>query len=260
MIYRKKYKIIDNSRISADCHKMRLEAPDIVQAAKPGQFLNVRIAAKPKPLLRRPFAVHNVDREKGILDILYKVRGQGTKLLSTAASGEALDIIGPLGNGYNIDGDFKKAVIAGGGYGVAPLYYLARQLQRLNKELIILTGYSCSEDVLCESEFRAVGGKCQIALEASDNAKSALVTDLLKSNLKEINPADTMVFASGPKAMLKEITGICKTHKLKAQLSLDAIMACGVGVCLGCSISTKNGYKLVCKDGPVFDAEEIIWQ
>ena len=189
--------------------------------------------------------------------------------------GGAVGIIGPLGNGFNIDigrrrGKDKRVILVAGGNGVAPLLFLAEKLSsgspvRQSAGLTALIGGRSTGHVLCEKEFRETGAKVLVATEDGSRGHKGLVTDLLKNELNRHTgtPAHrhTTIYACGPTGMLKVVAGIAQNNRIPCQVSLEERMACGVGVCLGCPVKVKTHceYKMVCKDGPVFDAEDIAW-
>jgi dihydroorotate dehydrogenase electron transfer subunit len=256
-----KFRIISNKRVSTDCYRLEIFAPEISKEAKPGQFVHVLIKEKDqKPLLRRPFAVHNV-KDKETLYLLYKIRGVGTKALSSMKKDDTLDIIGPLGNGFDAPGGNKKALVVGGGIGIAPLLFLIKELIERGRQVTTFIGADCEDNLLLGSEIDKLNSEVIITTEDGSSGKQAKVTDVLADYLgrnKEERKAE--IFASGPKEMLRVIAKLAQKHHLASQVSLDEIIACGVGACLGCAVKTRNGYKLVCKDGPVFKTSDLLWE
>jgi dihydroorotate dehydrogenase electron transfer subunit len=240
---------------------MTLAAPAIAKSAKPGQFIMVRTADSYQPFLRRPFGIHNVKGSN--VDILYELAGAGTKILSQKKSGETLNIIGPLGNGFKLDPRpyTLNPIFIAGGMGVAPLVYLAAKLKKLKP--VVLLGAKTKSHILCEKEFKALGCDIKIATDDGSKGCKGFVSDLLQDVITGVGAtrrAATTIYACGPKPMLKAITKIAKQHSISARLSLEEHMACGIGACLGCVVNTTHGQKRVCKDGPVFNAEEIVWE
>lgn len=250
--------ILSNTRIVPEHYKMSLFCPEIAENAKPGQFVHIRCTDQYDPFLRRPFSLHRVLGKN--IEILYKVVGKGTALLSKMKSGETLDMLGPLGNGFKIDKKLEIAILAAGGYGVAPLVYLCQDIVRKDveglKAIYALLGARTREFVLCEENFKEMEAKVRI------RHVRARLTNLLKE--KKIARANTCVYSCGPKRLLKSVTEIAHRYGIPCQVSLESHMGCGVGACLCCviKVGTTSGYtyKRVCKDGPVFSAEEIIWE
>lgn len=250
-----KMKIANHQKLADNYYKLTIESEKISSTAKPGQFINVRINPGTCPLLRRPFAIHKVNKNNGTFEILFEVVGTGTKCLSMRKTGEELDILGPLGNGFNIDNKKNKAILVAGGIGVAPLTFLAKELIQKGKEVYMIVGAKTDCVLLCDDQLLSDGCKIKSCTEDGTAGQKGLVTDLL-------TPIDlqlTDIYTCGPKSMMKEVAKIAKQKKVNCQVSLEEKMACGIGACLGCSILTRKGMKMVCKDGPVFNAEDIIW-
>jgi len=263
-----KVKILSKKEVVQNIYLMRLKAPEIVQNALPGQFIHIKCSKDNYPLLRRPLSIHRIDREKGEIFILFQVMGEGTKLLADRTIEDDLDIMGPIGNGFNIYPESKKIMIVGGGIGVAPLLALCEESIMQGKEVQVLIGALKKELVIGEESFKILGAKVDIATDDGSYQYKGLVTDLLERIIKEGWLAD-QIFACGPKPMLKKISEIALQANINYQVSLEERMACGIGACLGCvcKIKTKDKkeckvkyeYKRVCVDGPVFKASEVVW-
>lgn len=270
-MYQGKMKILVNDKIAPEYYKMALSAPEIIKTAIPGQFIHIKVSDSYEPLLRRPFGIHSI-RNKDTIEILYRVVGKGTALLSEKKAGEELDVLGPLGNGFEINKErIEKVTLIAGGAGVAPLFFLTQKLIDYSKNIMVLIGARTKELIFCEQEFKDLGLDVQIATEDGSYGHKGLVTDLLWSLFHPLIPASggqhhltPLLFACGPSIMLRAVTNFSIKNNLPSQLSLESQMACGVGACLGCAIKVKNGtktlYKRVCKDGPIFEANEIIWE
>lgn len=268
-------KILENKKVAAHAYRMRFLAPMIAKTAKPGQFIMVRVMDGFQPLLRKPFGVHSV--KDSSIDILYEVIGEGTKLLAQKKPGEYLDIIGPIGNGFDLASG--PHILVAGGMGVAPLIFLAERLRKVKSKKakvknLVLLGARTKSHVLCEKEFKKLGCDVKIATDDGSSGHKGYVTDLLKDAAKrwghsagttrksrEVSPQGVpiIVYACGPRMMLREISRISDRYEMPTQVSLEEHMSCGFGACLGCVVSTTDGYKRVCKEGPVFDARQIIW-
>ncbi|MFH1753605.1 MAG: dihydroorotate dehydrogenase electron transfer subunit [Candidatus Omnitrophota bacterium] len=255
-------KIVSNKEIAPQRFLMRCMEPSISKAAKPGQFLMVKCSSGPEPFLRRPFAFHSINNRR--FDILYQVVGPGTEALSHRKKGEDLDIIGPIGNGFAESNHRKHNILIAGGIGVAPLLALAEKLaQTANRKpqtaLNVVLGASTKSHILREKEFKKAGAKVYVATEDGSKGHKGLATDILKKLLRTSDSGLRTVYACGPKAMLKEVDRLARQHGIHCETSLEEKMACGTGICLGCAIKTTTGTKLVCKDGPVFKAKDIVW-
>lgn len=254
-----KTKIIFNKQVKEKYFHCMLAAPSLAKNAIPGQFLNIKTSDKEELLLRRPFGIHKV-RGKNI-EILYEVLGKGTEALSGRRAGEYLDVIGPLGSGFNhfsLPTTRHSPILVAGGMGVAPLVFLAERLKK--QKPIVLIGAKTKKQILCIEEFKKFGCSVKIATDDGSLGFHGRVSQLLKEFLRlTINQERITIYACGPKPMLKEIAHISKKQNISAQVSLEEHMACGIGACLGCVVNTTKGYKRVCKEGPVFKADEIIW-
>lgn len=252
-----KVKIISNQRLTGNFWYLEFESSFIAQQGQPGQFVNIKVSSQDEPLLRRPLSIHQVAGKK--VGVFYEVLGQGTQILSTRKPGELLELIGPLGNGFDcrVGKKAKKGthILIAGGMGVAPLAFLAKKL-KLTRPLVLI-GARNKSGLLCLPEFKALGCEIKIATDDGSSGLKGQVTDLLKIVLAQ--NANVKIFSCGPHLMLKAVGQLANEYKINAQLSLEAHMACGIGACLGCVVATKSGYQTVCKDGPVFFSQELVW-
>jgi dihydroorotate dehydrogenase electron transfer subunit len=264
--------IISNVELSPGYFRIRLTAPDDMTLPIPGQFLMVKVRDAIDPLLRRPFGIFDVgvfDSEyaeagpRAFLEILYKVVGKGTGVLAKLHHGDHLDLLGPLGKGFVTDGAAGEKILVGGGVGLAPLYYLARELVK-NSRVHLFAGGRTREDILCITEFERLGVETYTATDDGTLGEQGVVTEVMERYLTNSASAKT-IFSCGPFPMLKAVAKIAGHSMIPCQVSLEAYMACGVGACLGCVVKGKNhtdetpDYRCVCKDGPVFDALELLW-
>lgn len=264
--------VVSNNEVSPGYRLVRLTAPKAILEAKPGQFVMVRVQDGIDPLLRRPFGIFDVGcftpeypdaPRQHYLEILYKIVGKGTGILSTLHSRDYVDVLGPLGSGFE-GGDHKtEKLLVGGGFGLAPLYFFARQLAGTSPVKVFIGGKR-KEDVLCVTEFERLGIDTYVATDDGTLGTRGLVTRVLEEQLVA-GTGQRSVFACGPEPMLKAVAALCRQHGVGCQVSLEANMACGVGACLGCvtkgssHTDTTPDYRCVCKDGPVFEAKELLW-
>jgi dihydroorotate dehydrogenase electron transfer subunit len=258
--------ILSNKKVAPSVFKLALESSVIAKNAKPGQFVHVKCANGNEPLLRRPFGIHKIEGTK--IELLYQVLGRGTDMLSKRKKDEILDIIGPLGNGFELNGNLKKhdIVLVAGGMGIAPIYSLAQHISKKFKmkkpDTCVILGAKTKYRVLCESDIRKLGLSAYIYTEDGSKGCKGLVTECLEKVLKNLkNP---IIFACGPYKMLESVSKMAKSRGIKCFVSLEERMACAIGVCLGCPVEIYNDrnepeIKMVCKDGPVFDSEKIKW-
>jgi dihydroorotate dehydrogenase electron transfer subunit len=257
-ILQSKDQIIENSRAGENYFKLVLDSAGVSRLARPGQFVMVKVAAGQEILLRRPLGIHGIKGNR--LSLLYEVVGKGTEILSAKKPGERVDIVGPLGHGF----DFRagkvqpRPVLAAGGMGVAPLLFLGEKLKV--KHPLVLIGARNKKGVLCVKEFKRLGCEVRIATDDGSLGFKGTVSDLLENLIAGRRNQELEIYACGPKAMLRAAALIADKHAVPLQVSLEAHLACGIGACLGCVINTRSGYQRVCKEGPVFDAQEIIWE
>jgi dihydroorotate dehydrogenase electron transfer subunit len=256
--FQEKSPIVTREQLTGDVVRLTLLCPRIAAIAKPGQFVMVRAGETLDPLLRRPFSIHKVAAD-GTLAILFKVIGKGTRLLATAAPGDKLDVIGPLGRGFIPDPAGPHCLI-GGGMGIAPLYFLAQQLLASGTSHanppVLLGAQTQAELLLLAQEFTELGYPVLTATDDGSLGHQGFVTDLLDRLLIEVR----QVYVCGPMPMMRTVAAKCQNAGVACQVSLETHMACGLGACLGCAFPASNGgYRHVCKDGPVFPAEEVLW-
>lgn len=271
-------RIISNTKIGKDHFVMALEVPAAWKDAQPGQFLHIRLADASEPLLRRPLSVHKITpmtkggarAKRYSLDLLYSVKGKGTALLSKKQGGETLDIIGPLGRGFDYTAAHQGPtlyVLVAGGMGVAPLVFLADKLIEYKRnagtagppEIMVLLGAATQRKIFCERYLQKKGCVVHVATEDGSRGLRGTVADLFSKKIKAAHPS-LVAYACGPRPLLQKLAKECLIHKVPLQVSLEEFMGCGIGACLGCALLTKSGYRRVCSDGPVFDARDIVWK
>jgi len=257
--HQEKARIIRFEQLSDDNIRLTLHAPLIAETAKPGQFVMIKTGAGKDPLLRRPFSLHQTS-SNGQIQIYFKNVGRGTSILAHSKVDEDLDVFGPLGRGFEIYLD-KPACLVGGGLGIAPLLFLAKKLYRSTKDnsrdLIILGGRSRQEVEPLVEDFQQFGIAVRCITDDGSYGMKGFVTDVLKSERVVENGE---VYACGPDPMLERVYEICLQKHAGCQVSVESVMACGMGACLGCNIpATDGGYLHVCIDGPVFRAEDLVW-
>ena len=246
--------IINNKKIAADIFRMELDLPEMAEMCRPGQFLNLYTGDKTM-LLPRPISICRADKKRGIISLVYRVAGKGTAVISRFVKGEKIRVMGPMGNGFPIEGG--KVTLVGGGVGIPPLLELAFVLK--NNDCNIYLGYKDYETFLLD-DFREVCGNVHIATDDGSVGFCGNVLDLIKSK-SDFPPGN--VYACGPFPLLKGLSELSGDYSDRLYLSLEERMGCGTGVCLGCAVKVKSGedwvYKRVCKDGPVFLASELIF-
>ncbi|MDD4878850.1 MAG: dihydroorotate dehydrogenase electron transfer subunit [Candidatus Omnitrophica bacterium] len=251
-------KVISNRKIKPGYCLMAVKCQPIAKKAKPGQFLTIRCGDTDTPLLRRPFGFHRINASG--FEILYEIKGKGTRFLSGLKPGGMIDLLGPLGNGFTVPKGRKNFIILAGGIGVAPLASLADALAKIKSgKTYAILGARSRKNLLCVEHFGNIGIETIVATDDGSCGEKCFATDILNSFLSVKKDFRPVIFACGPRGMLKAAGRIAEKRGLECYVSLEENIACGVGACLGCAIKTGSGYKLVCKDGPVFNAKEVIW-
>ncbi len=256
--FQEKAPLLDREVIADDIFRLTLHAPKIAAAARPGQFVMLRVGAGMDPLLRRPFSIHQIDAS-GNMKILFKVIGRGTAALAGVSPGSSIDCIGPLGNGFSLEKKGRLCLV-GGGMGIAPLYFLASRLlqngKRVDRDFVLLGARNHQELHIVADEFYELGYRVQTATDDGSLGHHGFVTELLDPIL----PAMERVCTCGPLAMMKICADKAGAADVACQVSLETHMACGLGACLGCAVrNADGGYLHVCRQGPVFDAGEVKW-
>ena len=243
--------VTSNVELMTGHRLIRVEAPDIAAEAQPGQFITISCGRE--LILRRPLSIHGVDPNQ--ISILFAVVGAGTHWLSRRRKGEKLDLLGPLGNGFSVEPTSKKILLAAGGIGIAPLVFLALKALSDRKYVKLLLG-ARTKNCLYPEELLPEGIETLITTEDGSYGEKGKVTDVLP---KYVDWAD-QVYACGPLAMYQSIAKQSKQWRGKnsIQVSLEVRIGCGIGACFGCSIKTKKGMKQVCRDGPVFNLDEVL--
>ncbi len=252
--------ILSNENVAQDIFLLRLLSPELSAGAVPGQFLMVRVNDSIDPVLRRPFSICGTE-EEGIVKILYKVIGRGTEFLSMKKAGEHISILGPLGKGFRIHHGPNNSILVAGGIGIAPLLFLSHYID--STETNLLTGFRTSREIV-DPVLTGNNIVSEIATDDGTMGFKGVVTDMLYKKLEKNIFKETRIYACGPLPMLKSVARISSEFKIPCQVSMETFMACGLGVCQGCVVrydTSKNEvpYLHVCKEGPVFDINEIDW-
>jgi dihydroorotate dehydrogenase electron transfer subunit len=263
--------VLSNQELSPGYFRMRLLAPGYGAAARAGQFVMVRLQLSQVPLLRRPFGIFRVGTlppdcdglpAREYVEILYKVVGGGTTLMSQLHQGDRVEVLGPLGRGFDLGEAGGEKILVGGGIGLVPLYMLAGELAPQSPVRLLMGGRT-RDDILAVTEFERLGVQTYVSTDDGSLGEEGLVTQALERQLERF-PAAT-VYACGPMPMLEAVQAICARRGVALQVSLEALMACGVGACLGCVVKgaghseANPRYLCSCKEGPVFRAEQLDW-
>jgi dihydroorotate dehydrogenase electron transfer subunit len=256
--------VLYNHSIGPSYYRLGLSPEEDLGVILPGQFVMLQLGQRKDLLLRRPFSVGGLMADGGApagIELLYKVVGKGTRVLSECAQGARLDVLGPLGNGFRIDAGKRHVYLAAGGIGVAPIRFLAQHLRRLGTDLSgcrVFLGGRTRDDLICRPDFEQLGLAVTLTTDDGSVGDRCLITDPLEMAVSDLRP--DMIYACGPMPMLACIAGIAERHQTACQVSIETMMACGMGACLGCAVETRKGdagYLHACVDGPVFDIHAL---
>ncbi len=239
-----KFQILDNISLTDTVYKMTLKG-DTSAIIAPGQFVNIQLDGL---FLRRPISVCDVNGD--VLTIIYKIVGKGTEKMSGMKCG-TLDVLSGLGNGYDLSKSGEHPVLIGGGVGVPPMYLLCKELLEMGKKVQVILGFNTKSEIFFKEEFKSLGADVFVTTVDGSYGIKGFVTDALRG------VEYSYFFACGPEPMLK---AIYKDSKTSGQMSFEKRMGCGFGACMGCSCKTITGYKRICKEGPVMEKEEILWE
>ena len=253
-------RVVEHREIGAGYRFLVFEAPEMAVALTPGQFVHVKVPALESSALRRPFSVF--DAADGKVSVLYKTVGRGTAALNSVKPGDVVSVLGPLGHGFPLKCE-GTALLVGGGYGVAPLHFLARVLKASGHgDIEVFIGGRTKDDLLAVDRFRALGVKVFLATNDGSEGVKGLVTDPLDDELQRIREAGGWfeLFACGPDPMLKAVALRATGTGSRGWISMDRHMICGVGACYACIQKTVRGNSRCCVEGPVFRAEDLVWE
>ena len=238
------YEIISNEKIAKNVMQMIVKG-DTSQLTKPGQFINIKLDGF---FLRRPISVCDYDSDT--ITIIYKIVGHGTENMATMKAGDKLDILVGLGNGFDTKKSGDVPVLIGGGVGIPPMYNLCKNLLAGGKKPKVILGFNAKDEIFYEKEFKDLGVDTFVSTVDGSYGTKGFVTDVIKTLEYDY------FYTCGPMPMFNAIEKVAKTS---GQYSFEERMGCGFGACMGCSCKTKYGNKRICKDGPVLEREEIIW-
>lgn len=247
--------VVRNERVADGVGLLVLHAPRCAESVLPGQFVHLRIGRGTEFILRRPFSVHRVVGES--IEILYQVLGTGTRAMSLLERDAALDLVGPLGTGWSIPPRMEHALIVTGGLGAAPLGMLAEELAASGVALTVAMGAPCAERLVAREVYEAVARRVAVATDDGSSGERGFVT-VLTERLLATESFDC-VYVCGPEIMQRIVAQQAAAAGVTCQVSLERLMACGIGACLSCVVSTRGGRKRACVDGPVFDAADVLW-
>lgn len=243
-----------NRRLNDDFFVLELDGMRTLPEIKPGQFVQVKVEASPETFLRRPISVHDVDYHKNILKLLIQIAGKGTETLSRLNPGESLNLIYPLGNSFSLPSKGERVLLIGGGCGIAPLLYLARCVASSGIVPDILLGFRNKSRIIEYEDYQDIGN-VHLATEDGSRGFKGLVTD--HPVMKE-DPFER-IYCCGPEMMMKAVAFHCRNGGISCEVSLENLMACGIGACLCCVVDSVRGNLCTCIDGPVFNIMDLKW-
>lgn len=263
--------ILSNQEIAPGYYRMKILAPGYNELAKPGQFVMFRVQRSLPPLLRRPFGIFRAGflpadcdnmPPKEFIELIYKVVGSGTEIMQGLHQGDPVELLGPLGEGFDFGEPVEEKILVGGGIGLVPLYMLAEKLVETSSVRLLMGGRT-RDDIIMVTEFERLGVETYVSTEDGSLGDEGLVTRVLERKLDKYPKAT--VFACGPMPMIEAVQKICSRRETSLQVSLEALMACGVGACLGCVVKGAGHtdvdprYLCTCTSGPVYKSEELEW-
>lgn len=255
--------LVERRGLSPDAVLLSFDSPTLAAAFTPGQFTMVRVPGG-APLLRRPYSFCASDRGRRRFSLLVKVVGEGTRALAGLRLGEGVDCLGPLGAPFRIPPAGARSVIVAGGVGIAPFLGFCNELVQRNLRALVLLGGRQAHDLYLREDFERLGMDVLCTTEDGSFGGKGLVTDLLPEVLS--GPGSHYLYSCGPSAMLRRAASLAEEYRVPHQVSIERRMGCGMGCCWGCVVFTRkrdeqNGqYRRTCTEGPVFDAEEILWE
>ncbi|MBF0388328.1 MAG: dihydroorotate dehydrogenase electron transfer subunit [Candidatus Omnitrophica bacterium] len=249
------YKVAGLTRVNDIYYRLALEAPELARLVKPGQFIHIKVSAGLEPLFRRPFSVYRA--VGGKVEIFFEPVGKGSRLLAGCKKGDLLDVLGPLGRPFSLPSrDVRQVVFIAGGVGVAPFMLFSDQIVKHKAAKVLLYGGRSKAHTFPLNEFKKNAVKAFVATDDGSAGVPGRVSELF--GRIDIAPT-TFIYACGPRPMLAAVAAFAREKGLKGEASMEEVMACGLGACLGCSIPTSQGYQTVCHDGPVFDLQDLVF-
>ncbi len=249
--------VIDNVKPHTNYVLLKMTHESALPAMLPGQFVELRIDGSPTTFLRRPISINYIDKEKNEIWFLIQLVGDGTRQLSKVKKGDKINCILPLGNGFTLPeaNTPKKYLLIGGGVGTAPLLYLGEQLASNGNQPTFLLGARSAQDLLELDHFQKLGDVYTTTEDGSYGEKGFVTQHSILSSEKF-----DMIYTCGPKPMMMSVAKFAKANDIECEVSLENKMACGIGACLCCVENTTEGHLCVCKDGPVFNIKQLLWQ
>lgn len=248
--------VLANDRVAQGVGLMVLRAPRCASSISAGQFVHLRVAQGADIILRRPFSIHRAEGER--VEVLYQILGKGTLRMAEKPVGDTtMDLVGPLGRGWSVPDGIAHALVVTGGLGAAPLGMLVERLGARGVAVSVAMGAPTRERLVARELFEGAARRVEFATDDGSEGEHGFVTRPAERLLAE--ERFDIVYTCGPEPMQRAVATLAEAAGIRCQVSLERLMACGVGACLSCVVSTRDGLKRACVDGPVFDAEEVVW-
>ncbi len=248
-------RVLANDRLAEGVGLVVLHAPYVAENVRPGQFVHLRISEGAQFILRRPFSVHR--REGGRIELLYQVLGPGTRELSLKQPGMEMDVVGPVGHGWTLPDEAAHVLLVAGGLGSAPLGILAEDLAKLGVAVVVAQGAPTADRLVGRGVFESVARRVEYATDDGSEGYHGFVTGV-SERLLAAEEFDA-VYVCGPEPMQRIVATQAADRGVYCEVSLERLMACGVGACLSCVVTTVHGFRRACVNGPVFPAEDVVW-
>lgn len=254
-------RIVSNEALRAGFHMLRLLAPEVAGGCLPGQFVMLGSTAPGWPYLKRAFSIYSTDGENEI-EIIYRVVGRATGIMANLEEGESLDLIGPLGNGFSVKDGVAHVIAVAGGIGLPPVGFYCRKYVSVFDQTTLIVGARSKNELLIPVGLTVEGVEVISCTEDGSKGLAGTACDGLGKVLEDaVDPQRIQVVACGPNEMLREVSSICGARGITCEVSVEEVMACGVGACLACAVpAVGGGYLHACKDGPVVDGSQVDWE
>ena len=247
--------VTENKKLTDSFFVLKFHSGWGLPEIKPGQFVQALVKDSPSTFLRRPLSVHDVNYTTNTLSLLVQIAGPGTERLSRLAPGETLNLLYPLGNAFTLPATGERVLLTGGGCGMAPLLYLGRKISETGVQPHFALGFRNRSRILSHEEFSALG-PVWLSTEDGSEGHRGFVTDIPAFRDEQWDK----VYCCGPEPMMKAVAALCRQRGIFCEVSLENLMACGMGICLCCTVSTTSGNLCSCTDGPVFNINDLKWQ
>lgn len=259
--------VLNHRKLGDVYHSLTIVAPEIAEAAKPGQFVNLRPPADRSFLLRRPFSIFRVNRRGNVaatVEVVFDIRGPGTAALAALRRHDPIDIVGPVGRGFTIPKTQHSCLLVGGGVGATPLFFLGEELHSVNKRVDVLWGASTASRLVAPIEAKRLGAVASFTTDDGSEGHEGMIVDLLPEMIQRCGTE--VIYACGPRPMMAAVTAIALEAGIPVQVAMEELMGCGIGICMTCvtPVWNRDGTGLsnvrTCVDGPVFNGARIAWE